>query len=467
MGRNGWLLAGLLALGLVACGAPTDVLESLPTLAPTIAAAEDPGAELRDSGRVACDALDGSALNSGRLAVVCHDENIYVVDSGGGPPLAVTDDAVVSSATMVRQYHSPTWSASGWLSYVMTEAEAETGTLKNVIYAVQPGGTPRQLLDTEASNYIYGYWSPAECGRGPACGRFAFLMSAPDAVVELHVAEVRGDTEEVEEQVLGEAGSLYYSWAPDGERMLWFRGGTTLEVVDLGNLEDTTILPDEPGVFQAPWWSPVDERWLFASAGESGDRLVIAEGDERSDFIGDGAALSAFAWSPDGRQLAYAEGFPPSPYPYATLSVHSDDGQDTILLAAEPLLAFFWSPDSQKVAFVGLELGGPLVPEAGTSARDAAPARQQVLLVWKVADVTTGEVRELASFAPTRSQLYIIQFFDQFAQSHNVWSPDSSQIVYAEQQPGGAEIVNVIDVESVNARPTLVGEGSLGVFSYD
>jgi TolB protein len=428
MGRKGWLLAGLLAMGLAACGAPTDVLVSLPTLAPTIVAPEDPGAELRDTGEAACDTLDGSALNSGRLAVVCDDDNIYVVDSDGGPPLAVTDDAAGAGAGVVRQYHSPTWSAGGWLSYVMAEAEAGAGSIKNVVYAVRPGETPRQLLDTDASNYIYGYWSPAECGLGPACGRFAFLMSTPDAI-ELHMAEVRGDTEEVQEQVLGEGGPFYYSWAPDGERMLWFRGGTMLEVVDLSHLEDSVVLPDVPGVFQAPWWSPVDERWLFASAGESGDRLVIAEGDERSDLIGDGAALSAFAWSPDGRQLAYAEGFQPSPYPFATLSVHSDDGQESILLAEEPFLAFFWSPDSQKVAFIGLELTGPSAPEASASGTDAAPAQQQILLEWKVADVTTGDVRELVSFAPTRSELYIIQFFDQFAQSHNVWSPDSSQIV--------------------------------------
>jgi hypothetical protein len=29
------------------------------------------------------------------------------------------------------------------------------------------------------------------------------------------------------------------------------------------------------------------------------------------------------------------------------------------------------------------------------------------------------------------------------------------------------ERVSVIDVDSANARPTLVGDGSLGVFSYD
>jgi TolB protein len=460
MGRD-WLLGSCLALGIVACSAPTNSLDALPTLAPTSVPVEEPALEI----------VGGRALNAGQLAYVSADNNIYVLSPDTDSPIAITDDAVPVEGGLGRVYHSPTWSPGGWLAYVKTEVSSN-GELTHAVYAVQSGDTARQLYETDAGSYVYGYWSPAECDQGVDCGRFAFLMNGPSGSgLELHMAQVRSDDQAVSEGILGEGGPFYYSWAPDGERMLWLRGGTTLEIVDINAVEDSVLLPDEPGIFQAPWWSPIDERLLFALGSDEGNHLVVADGDARSDLTHiEGGMLSAFAWAPNGQGLAYAEGYAPPGWPFTSLRFVSADGQSELpLVEDEDVAAFFWAPDSQQVAYITLSELPDDSQAGGRTSGHAAPARQEQLpLTWNVIDVTTGDARELARFAPTRSQLYIYQFFDQFAQSHNVWSPDSSQIVYAEVSPTGeGEVIKALDVATPGAEPVIIAEGSLGVFSFD
>lgn len=457
MGRKLGLLAVCLALGMVACGPafPEDALEGLPTLAPTGLPPEAP------------EPAGGDVLNAGRLAYAGSDGNIYVLEAGTDEAQAITDDASLFEGVI---YDAPTWSRGGWLSYVRQEF-ASGEPPRRVIYAIQPGemDAPRELYETDTGVYEYGYWAPAACDVGPDCGRFAFLIADSNAH-QLHMAQLSSGDEAVEERTLGEGAPFYYSWAPDGERMLWFRQGATLEVVDVNDVDASTVLPDEPGLFQSPWWSPVDERLLFSLAGEEGNALVVAEGDERRDLTGEEGALSAFAWAPDGRHLAHVEGYAPNAYPFSSLRVLADDGDDEVVLTEDDLvIAFFWSPDSQQIAYVTVAETPDGIEQAssGRVAGHASPARQDLLLAWNVADVSSGDSRELVRFTPTPNELYLFQFFDQFAQSHSVWSPDSSQIVYTEVLPGGMEGVNVIDVEAADASPVLVSAGSWAVFSFD
>ena len=68
----------------------------------------------------------------------------------------------------------------------------------------------------------------------------------------------------------------------------------------------------------------------------------------------------------------------------------------------------------------------------------------------------------------------MFMFFDQYAQSHNLWSPDSDKILFAgvpgrleERGPlpdGRASSIYIADV-SGNGEPALIGTGSIGVWS--
>lgn len=461
-----WLLVGVLAFLMVACGAPPDPLESLPTLAPTT----EPSV-LNPPPEVAA----GGSVQSGRLAYVGSDRNIYVLAAGSDEPLVVTDDAVPVDGGQGRVYESPTWSRGGWLSFVGAELSLEQ-PLNRVIYALRPGedDDPRELFRTSTGTYEYGYWSPAECSDGEACGRFTYLIFR-NGFHELHMAEVNGDSDLVTEDILGVGSrSFYYSWAPDGERMLWLRAGSQLDVVDVNDVDSAMTVPAELGFFNAPWWSPVDERWLLALAGEGGNQLVVLDGEEQKDLTGSSGLFNAFAWAPDGQSVAYVEGETAETYPFfdGALKVLAADGsQEVVLEENQPIFAFFWAPDSQQLAYVVLtrDLEAEGAEQAGARPPgNAAPAVQQAgSLAWYVADISTGESRELVQFTPTNEQLYIYQFFDQFAQSHTPWSPDSSQLVYSEVLSDGQEAITVVDVESDQPSPTVITQGTLAIFSFE
>ena len=58
---------------------------------------------------------------------------------------------------------------------------------------------------------------------------------------------------------------------------------------------------------------------------------------------------------------------------------------------------------------------------------------------WRVVDVASGDVADLQEFRPAPDFVTYIQFFDQFAPSHQVWSSDSTRVVFAGDIAGDGE----------------------------
>ena len=119
-------------------------------------------------------------------------------------------------------------------------------------------------------------------------------------------------------------------------------------------------------------------------------------------------------------------------------------------------MAFFWSPDSTKIAYV------TLLPE------------EPGMLRWKVLDVATGAVSTLIDFTPSADQVTVLQFFDQFAGSHRIWSPDSRSLVFAGKVGGGAvlastgqENIDRIVVVAARSFPStnVIARGTLAFWS--
>ena len=50
---------------------------------------------------------------------------------------------------------------------------------------------------------------------------------------------------------------------------------------------------------------------------------------------------------------------------------------------------------------------------------------------WNVLDVRDGTRWPLVEFTPSGPQFTLFQFFDQFAYSHSMWSPDSGSLVFS------------------------------------
>jgi hypothetical protein len=87
-------------------------------------------------------------------------------------------------------------------------------------------------------------------------------------------------------------------------------------------------------------------------------------------------------------------------------------------------------------------------------------------MTWHVIDVVTDEHRVLTTFEPNESFLYLVQYFDQFAQSIAIWSPDSRSLVYTGTPFGGSQGVYVIDTQAADPRAVYVGSGDFAIWSW-
>ena len=115
---------------------------------------------------------------------------------------------------------------------------------------------------------------------------------------------------------------------------------------------------------------------------------------------------AAFLWSPLGDQLALGHSSTPDDPFLEELRLIDAVSEEETVLVQRPIVAFFWSPDATKIAYVSLN-------------------DSEDNLQWRVIDVASGADRELVDFIPSSDQLTWYAFFDQYAQSHRVWSPDS------------------------------------------
>jgi TolB protein len=412
----------------------------------------------------------GDMPAAGKLAVVGTDGNIYVLESGAAPA-AITDDAVAGSQdTSEHFYAHPTWSHAGWLSYVGLELGQDAPPEVTVNVTPLEGEPPATILDTDGLVYIYGYWSPAPCPDRPGCEQFAYLMNdGTGGPIGLHLAEVESNAEvNVMEETIGEAGSFYYSWSPDGRSMLWLRDGSDLSVYDVGGATTSREISLPVGRFQAPGWSPVDNRLLFARDLDGENLLTIVDDSDLQDLGTPVSGSVFFSWAPSGENVAYAHGG----FPMMDLTiVGTAADSESIRIALDRIISFFWSPDGSKLAVVTVEERAEPAPSAARVPGRARPAPQneqpQIQFVWHVVDVATGEITRLSTFFPTQDQFYIFQFFDQFAQSHRLWSPDGRYLVYADQfSDSAAPLIRLIDTESPQSSPITVMEGTQAIFSF-
>ena len=210
-------------------------------------------------------------------------------------------------------------------------------------------------------------------------------------------------------------------------------------------------------VYRAPAWWPSGNQVAIVSEDEAGKQvldILDTETRERTRLV-EAPEDIAFLWSPDGLTLAVAMSDSPGDSLYEDVAFYSPDGTQQSLDLEEPIVAFFWSRDSTKLAYVTLTetLG---------------------VLRWMVLDAINGRRWPLVDFTPSQPQLTLFQFFDQFAYSHSMWSPDSRSLVFAgalnlraTEASFGRQQATQIIVTEVRPSPDIVSiaDGILAVWS--
>ena len=150
-------------------------------------------------------------------------------------------------------------------------------------------------------------------------------------------------------------------WSPDGRRIAFVRDRDRQTVnIYVMNADGSDQRRLTPTVRRRPWvgleWSPDWKKIAFiASGGPLGrpDIFVMnADGSDLRNVTNTVTTSFDFAWSPDGRRIAYLEGSPGG----APLTIVNADGSGRHPLTG-PLMVDLgspsWSPDGRTIAFTG------------------------------------------------------------------------------------------------------------------
>lgn len=382
------------------------------------------------------------------LAIVGSDGNIALYTPDSQTLTAVTEDAVPG----LREYAWPTWSNDGQLAFFGFNFERGSSYGMGIFLRSDDGEVER-LFTGDNEVFTYAYWSPAACETAPTCRDLAVLYTNGDGVLALRRVRT-GTKASVTELSVG--GPHYWDWSPDGHYMFWARFGEDLERYDVEAEAVEERFAEQQGLQQAVDWSPVDERLLAAVASQDGaSSLIILNGDERQILVEQLQSGVAFAWSPDATQVAYLD------ITDGALRVLDSTSGSEVAHVADEVLAFLWSPDGTRLAY--LTFTAP-PGQNGPSAK--ASFQRNFLLQWHIFELATQTEQLSHGFVPTSEMIYYLTFFDQFAHSHQLWSPDSRYLVYAETLDDGRSLVNLIDTQASTSTPIIAAEGVMGVFNW-
>jgi TolB protein len=393
---------------------------------------------------------------SNRILLQGRDGNLYVASPDGKERFALTDDA-----SRRRVYGQPTWSPDG--ERIAWNQLTRQGT---ALLTSRFDGRERTTLDVPFLPF-YIFWSPT--GQ-----RLAYLSNwrvVDEPSMALRVVDIGphggpnggqdsgqdggqdGGAQGITATTVAAGQPFYFSWSPDGSRVLAHIDNERVEVYDLAGEEAAAqSLVISRGAFSAPQWSSNGEQLVYAVADERTQRLLLTDVagaplQELTDYEG----RVSFSLSPDGRLLAYVA--TDSDLDTGTLgALYAVDVETrrTRELSDRPVLAFFWSPDSRKLAYLTLD-----------------SINGRIGLRWNVWD---GEgTQQYAGFFPSPELLQsYLPFFDQYAQSHRIWAPDSSAFVFPgtlENGDSGVWVQELAAAGSAAAPPINLGPGVFATWS--
>ena len=395
-----------------------------------------------------------------RLVAILDDGNVYFMDRDGANSAAITSDAALRPSADVRKaYAFPSWSHDNQRVAFVGVSSENDGTA--ILYtAAVKDAKPLQLFRSEHEFPFYLSWSPDS-------KRIAFLTQG-EQDLSLNYASADG----AENKTLDKGNPYYFSWSPDSQSLITHVGGSRRQSADafiglqsLSGSTDAKHLSIAPANFLAPAWSPSGRDVLTALMGNSAanDTLVVSDGQgENQRTLLKFSGNIAFSWSPDGKSIAYINTQGSGSNVKAELHRIKPDGSGDQLLSDESPIAFFWSPDGARIAYLVRARG-----DQGSLQTTLNSEQQGVLhLTWHVLALADKSDAALGSFIPSDAFVALLPYFDQYAQSLRLWSPDSRSLVYAADESDGNPAIFMVSVSGGDG-PHRIAKGSIAVWSWN
>jgi len=223
-----------------------------------------------------------------------------------------------------------------------TGRDQSTGLVQYGLYVTSPGAR----LGRWVADGFLGVWSPDG-------ERIAFVGNFCDEE-QNYVVVVNADGSDMVKLTDVDSLQVGHAWSPDGRTLAFSapdeEGVLQIYLADVGSGERVKVT-DGPGPKMRPAWSADGAFLSFAALeGEATGAapaywVAPKEGGDSTPLLG---GISDLAWSPRGRQLAFAGG--------GELQVLDLEkgGQPTALarLGQSDEVDFHWSPDGRRIAFI-------------------------------------------------------------------------------------------------------------------
>ena len=379
---------------------------------------------------------------SNRIVYVGTDLEIYTVNPDGSDPRQLTQQEGL--------YTWPTWSPGGGkVAFSSFSPDPGPG---NALFSVDAEGGGLSLLFQNApgagpaigpTSPHYSVWSPD--------GRYLAFLAIGESGLSLYLVSGSGIGEA---QFIIAGAPLYLAWSRDSDSLLVHQGNDLFRV-DIDATDRLLNLEARSSGYFAPSWSPAGDVTAFLVNERGGETLYVAQGDgARRRAMARLDGFASFIWARQGDRLAVGQSFGSSRPFLQDIQVVDVATAEAETLVRRPVMSFFWSPDGSKIGYVT------------TNADQSA-------FQWRVVDVSTGQDTEIADFYPSADQLTWLAYFDQYASSHQVWSPDGRRLVFAgalaaaTQEGGQADLTSkifVVDVEG-NSPPKAIATGQMASWS--
>ena len=383
------------------------------------------------------------------LVIVGDDYNVYTSVGLTGELKSLTSDGAAS-----RRYNWPVWSDEGYLAFFCCDRSVD----EQVFVTLDADAEATQIITETGRTVIYAAWLPGLSGNA---SRLAMLVNDVAGTLKLdivtldQVAVDAGRVELADVDTIMTGSPLYFHWNTDGTQLSLHVNGDSLEIYDFvtGSLLDSDVASGDDATLDryqpAQWSAGGDLLFVGADNGSAGTLSVLGEDQQ---LVNIGVASDdnvAFAWSPDGRYIAYSYR---TQNQFGPVTIY--DAQEDVLVGTtdvDSVLSFFWSPDSQSIAMTTLEQGTQRAT-AGTrqfAGQRMQPVQNQTLsLDWYIYRLDSRFSEYLDSYVPTTEQTYMLVYAEQFAVSHQFWSDDSRSITYARVNSDGSRSIVVANTRS-------------------
>ncbi|MEZ4511541.1 MAG: hypothetical protein R3C62_06685 [Chloroflexota bacterium] len=380
-----------------------------------------------------------------RIVFINGDNQIETVAPDGSAVRRLTNGSL--------SFRFPAWSPDG--RYI---AAIGNGRLSSGIYVVADSADPVEptaLYTDNRSSPIYLSWSPDS-------EQVGFITPGVGRDLALHLAPADGASESRE---LATGSPFYWRWGGDGSQIL-FSTSDLVGLLTVANGRQEVLATS--GRFQAPDISPDGRFWAYATANRfrRNAQLVLHNTITSERTTTAHAGLVAMGWSPTANQLAYISPAQESSFFYGALRLLDAESGRSRVLSDDTVLAFFWSPNGRYLAYISIPESPADRQQAASNGRLLGKPVQQhanLRLNLSLVDVTTDTGLALLQFQPTPLFLnQFLPFFDQYAHSHQLWSPDSDALVLPLEENGVAQIVVV---PATGGRVFPLAEGSIAFWS--